>query len=565
MLQENLIRMYEESFRAHRELPALTDYFKGETFSYYEMAKEIAKLHLFFKKAEIRRGDKIALVGRNNPRWCITYLATITYGAVIVPILQDFAPADIVHIVNHSESRLLFVGDNYWDIIEEDEIARIDAVLSLTDFHVIYERRGKSLGVYMRDMVKNYRAKYKRGFSADDIKYPDIPNDQMVLLNYTSGTTGYSKGVMLTVNNLTGNVLVAKNARNTQTGTHYFVRGGRTLSFLPLAHAYGCAFDFLSPLAVGGHVTLLGKIPSPKILIEAMQMVKPTVICCVPLILEKIYRKQVLPLLEKGPMSIAMKIPLLNSAIYSAIRKKLIDSFGGEVVIFIVGGAPMNQETEAFLLKIKFPITVGYGMTECAPLISFTTDDLFKAGSCGMYIKEYLDLRIDSPDPEHTAGEIIVKGEHVMLGYYKNEKDTHAVLDPDGWLHTGDMGTVDPDGTLYIRGRSKTMILTGSGQNIYPEEIEDKLNHMYLVLESLVLEHNGKLHALVVPDYEQAEREGVDKNDLPQIMENNLKELNTVVAGYEHVAAITIYPTEFEKTPKRSIKRYLYNVTLLGK
>ena len=565
MLQENLIRMYEESFRAHRELPALTDYFKGETFSYYEMAKEIAKLHLFFKKAEIRRGDKIALVGRNNPRWCITYLATITYGAVIVPILQDFAPADIVHIVNHSESRLLFVGDNYWDIIEEDEIARIDAVLSLTDFHVIYERRGKSLGVYMRDMVKNYRAKYKRGFSADDIKYPDIPNDQMVLLNYTSGTTGYSKGVMLTVNNLTGNGLVAKNARNTQTGTHYFVRGGRTLSFLPLAHAYGCAFDFLSPLAVGGHVTLLGKIPSPKILIEAMQMVKPTVICCVPLILEKIYRKQVLPLLEKGPMSIAMKIPLLNSAIYSAIRKKLIDSFGGEVVIFIVGGAPMNQETEAFLLKIKFPITVGYGMTECAPLISFTTDDLFKAGSCGMYIKEYLDLRIDSPDPEHTAGEIIVKGEHVMLGYYKNEKDTHAVLDPDGWLHTGDMGTVDPDGTLYIRGRSKTMILTGSGQNIYPEEIEDKLNNMYLVLESLVLEHNGKLHALVVPDYEPAEREGVDKNDLPQIMENNLKELNTVVAGYEHVAAITIYPTEFEKTPKRSIKRYLYNVTLLGK
>ena len=565
MLQENLIRMYEESSRAPRELPALTDYFKGETFSYYEMAKEIAKLHLFFKKAEIRRGDKIALVGRNNPRWCITYLATITYGAVIVPILQDFAPADIVHIVNHSESRLLFVGDNYWDIIEEDEIARIDAVLSLTDFHVIYERRGKSLGVYMRDMVKNYRAKYKRGFSADDIKYPDIPNDQMVLLNYTSGTTGYSKGVMLTVNNLTGNVLVAKNARNTQTGTHYFVRGGRPLSFLPLAHAYGCAFDFLSPLAVGGHVTLLGKIPSPKILIEAMQMVKPTVICCVPLILEKIYRKQVLPLLEKGPMSIAMKIPLLNSAIYSAIRKKLIDSFGGEVVIFIVGGAPMNQETEAFLLKIKFPITVGYGMTECAPLISFTTDDLFKAGSCGMYIKEYLDLRIDSPDPEHTAGEIIVKGEHVMLGYYKNEKDTHAVLDPDGWLHTGDMGTVDPDGTLYIRGRSKTMILTGSGQNIYPEEIEDKLNNMYLVLESLVLEHNGKLHALVVPDYEQAEREGVDKNDLPQIMENNLKELNTVVAGYEHVAAITIYPTEFEKTPKRSIKRYLYNVTLLGK
>ena len=260
-----------------------------------------------------------------------------------------------------------------------------------------------------------------------------------------------------------------------------------------------------------------------------------------------------------------MKIPLLNSAIYSVIRKKLMDAFGGNVGIFIVGGAPMNQETESFLMKIKFPITIGYGMTECAPLISFTPDNEFKAGSCGRFLKGLLEVRIDSEDPQRVAGEILVRGEHVMKGYYKNDKDTHKVLDEEGWLHTGDMATMDPDGTLYIRGRSKTMILSGNGQNIYPEEIEDKLNNMYLVLESLVLEHNGKLHALVVPDYEQAEREGVDKNDLPQIMENNLKELNTVVAGYEHVAAITIYPTEFEKTPKRSIKRYLYNVTLLGK
>ena len=558
MLQENLIRMYEESFRAHRELPALTDYFKGETFSYYEMAKEIAKLHLFFKKAEIRRGDKIALVGRNNPRWCITYLATITYGAVIVPILQDFAPADIVHIVNHSESRLLFVGDNYWDIIEEDEIARIDAVLSLTDFHVIYERRGKSLGVYMRDMVKNYRAKYKRGFSADDIKYPDIPNDQMVLLNYTSGTTGYSKGVMLTVNNLTGNVLVAKNARNTQTGTHYFVRGGRTLSFLPLAHAYGCAFDFLSPLAVGGHVTLLGKIPSPKILIEAMQMVKPTVICCVPLILEKIYRKQVLPLLEKGPMSIAMKIPLLNSAIYSAIRKKLIDSFGGEVVIFIVGGAPMNQETEAFLLKIKFPITVGYGMTECAPLISFTTDDLFKAGSCGMYIKEYLDLRIDSPDPFKQVGEILTKGMNVMDGYYNNPEASNTVLSPDGWLHTGDLGVLDPDGYLYIKGRSKSLILGPSGQNIYPEEIEDLLNAQPYIAESLVIEREGKLVSLVYPDAEAMKQNKISREALLKIIHETRKQINQQIPAYSQIARIEIHDEEFEKTPKRSIKRFLY-------
>ena len=566
MLQENLIKIYEKSFRENREMSALTDYFKNETFSYYEMAKEIAKLHLVFKKAGIKRGDKIALIGRNNPRWCITYIGTITYGAVIVPILQDFTPADVIHIINHSESRLLFLGDNFWDVIEEDQIRQIEAVFSLTDFHVIYERDGKSLTKFQRDILKNYRSKYPRGFSINDIKYPEVPNDQVILLNYTSGTTGYSKGVMLTANNLTGNVVFAMSAVNTQTGNHYFQQGGRTLSFLPLAHAYGCAFDFLAPLAVGGHITLLGRIPSPKILLEAMAVVKPTVICCVPMILEKVYRKQVLPMLEKGPMSIAVKIPLLNTAIYSVIRKKLMDAFGGNVAIFIVGGAPMNQETETFLMKIHFPITIGYGMTECAPLISFTPDNEFKPGSCGRYLKELLEVKIDSADPEHTAGEILVRGEHVMKGYYKNDKDTQKVLDADGWLHTGDMATMDPDGTLYIRGRSKTMILSGNGQNIYPEEIEDKLNNMYLVLESLVIDvGEGRLRAMVVPDYEQAEAEGVDKNDLPEIMQNNLKELNTQLAAYERVAEIVLYPTEFEKTPKRSIKRYLYSPSLLNK
>lgn len=566
MLQENLIKIYEKSFRENREMSALTDYFKNETFSYYEMAKEIAKLHLVFKKAGIKRGDKIALIGRNNPRWCITYIGTITYGAVIVPILQDFTPADVIHIINHSESRLLFLGDNFWDVIEEDQIRQIEAVFSLTDFHVIYERDGKSLTKFQRDILKNYRSKYPRGFSINDIKYPEVPNDQVILLNYTSGTTGYSKGVMLTANNLTGNVVFAMSAVNTQTGNHYFQQGGRTLSFLPLAHAYGCAFDFLAPLAVGGHITLLGRIPSPKILLEAMAVVKPTVICCVPMILEKVYRKQVLPMLEKGPMSIAVKIPLLNTAIYSVIRKKLMDAFGGNVAIFIVGGAPMNQETETFLMKIHFPITIGYGMTECAPLISFTPDNEFKPGSCGRYLKELLEVKIDSADPEHTAGEILVRGEHVMKGYYKNDKDTQKVLDADGWLHSGDMGTMDPDGTLYIRGRSKTMILSGNGQNIYPEEIEDKLNNMYLVLESLVIDvGEGRLRAMVVPDYEQAEAEGVDKNDLPEIMQNNLKELNTQLAAYERVAEIVLYPTEFEKTPKRSIKRYLYSPSLLSK
>lgn len=564
MLDQNLIKIYEQSFRDNREMSALTDYFKGESFSYYEMAKEIAKLHLLFGKAGIKRGDKIALIGRNNTRWCITYIATITYGAVIVPILQDFAPNDVIHIINHSESKLLFIGDNFWDDIEEEQIPQIDAVFSLTDFHAIYERSGHSLTKYVSNIVRHYREAYPRGFSVNDIKYPDIPNDAVCLLNYTSGTTGSSKGVMLTVNNLTGNVLFALSVDNPLTGERYFHKGGRTLSFLPLAHAYGCAFDFLTQLACGAHITLLGRIPSPKILVEAMQVTRPTVICSVPLILEKVYRKSILPLLEKGPMSIAMKIPLINTAIYSTIRSRLMEQFGGCLNLFIVGGAALNQETEAFLRKIKFPITVGYGMTECAPLISFSDHQEFKPGSCGKYLHGFLEARIESDDPEHTPGELLIRGEHVMKGYFKNDKATAAVLTKDGWLRTGDMCTMDPDGTLYIRGRSKTMILTGSGQNIYPEEIEDKLNNMYMVLESLVVENNGKLTAIVVPDYELANMEGIDVEKLPEIMAENLKQLNSAVASYERIANVVIYPKEFEKTPKRSIKRYLYNAATLN-
>ncbi len=565
MLKENLIKLYEQSFRDNREMSALTDYFSKETFSYYELAKQIAKIHLLFKKVGIKKGDKIALVGRNDTRWCISYLSTITYGAVIVPILQDFNANDIIHIVNHSESRLLFAGDNFWEAIEEDQIRGVEAVVSLTKFDVVYERSGKSITKFQREITKNYRSKYPRGFSTADIKYIDLPNDHVCLLNYTSGTTGYSKGVIITINNLTGNVVTACNFTNPQTGVNYFQRGGRVLSFLPLAHAYGCAFDFLTQMAVGGHVTLLGKIPAAKILLGAMQEVRPTVICCVPLILEKVYRKQVLPLLEKGPMSFAVKIPLLNSAIYATIRKKLMDAFGGEVLIFVVGGAPMNQESEAFLMKIGFPITIGYGMTECAPLISFAPDVEFKAGSCGRAITEHLEVKIDSPDPSNVPGEILVKGEHVMVGYYKNEKDTIAIFDDDGWLHTGDMGVMDPDNTIYIRGRCKTMILGSNGQNIYPEQIEDRLNNMYMVGESLIIEDNGKLAALVVPDYESARNEKISNDELVKIMEANLKELNTKVSAFERVASVTIYPKEFEKTPKRSIKRFLYNTSLLTK
>ena len=563
MLEQNLIKMYEQSFRSHREMSALTDYFTGETYSYYGLAKEIAKVHILLDEAGIKPKDKIALVGRNTPRWCVVYLATITYGAVIVPILQDFTPNDITHIVNHSESKLLFLSDSYWDSLDEEAMPNVKAVLSITDYHVVFERSGNSLTKCINNMTANYRKKYPRGFTVDDIHYREVPTDQVILLNYTSGTTGYSKGVMLTVNNLTGNVVYASSVLD-KSGHAYFAKGMRSLSFLPLAHAYGCAFDFLTPMAVGGHTTLLGKIPSPKILVEAMQVVRPTIICSVPLILEKVYRKQIQPLLEKGPMSIAMKVPLLNTAIYSTIRSKLMASFGDNVRLFIVGGAPMNQETESFLLKIHFPLTVGYGMTECGPLISFSDAQEFKPSSCGKYLKGMLECNIDSVDPQHVPGEILVRGENVMKGYYKNEKDTKNVLDKEGWLHTGDMGTMDDDGTLYIKGRCKTMILTSTGQNIYPEQIEDKLNNLPLVLESLVLERDGKLYGLVVPDFEQCETLKIDKAALEATMKENLKLLNEQVAAYERLVSITIYPTEFEKTPKRSIKRYLYDVSRLG-
>ena len=553
MLQTNLIKIYEESFRSNLELPALTDYFKQETFTYYEMAREIARLHLLFAECGIKPGDKIALIGRNNPRWCICYIATITYGAVIVPILQDFNPGDVNHILIHSEAKILFCGDTYWDVIDEEQVENIRAVFSLTDYHCIYERRGDSITRFQKNIIRHYRKRYPRGFAPEDISYRDVPNDRVILLNYTSGTTGYSKGVMLTCNNLTGNVQYGIDEK-----VHY--KRSRVLSFLPLAHAYGCAFDMLLPLAVGSHITLLGKMPTPKVLLEAMAEVKPNLICCVPLILEKICRKQIFPLLGQGFVRIALKLPLIDTKIYSSIRKKLLDAFGGEVEQFIIGGAPLNKEVEEFLLKIKFPLTVGYGMTECAPLISYSHWTEYKATSVGRLLVRHLEARIESSDPQTVPGELLVRGEHVMKGYYKNPKATEEVLDADGWLHTGDVGTIDPDGTIYLRGRSKTMLLGPSGQNIYPEEIEAKLNNLYCVSESLIVERDGRLVALVYPDMEQADADGVRDEELQEVMNKNLAELNTLVASYERVSAIVIYPNEFEKTPKRSIKRYLYNL-----
>ena len=558
MLQENLIKMYEESFRENHSLPALTDYFGKKTITYLEMAEQMAHLHILFDKVGIKHGDKIALVGRNDINWCVAYIATITYGVVIVPILQDFNPADVENIVTHSESRLLFAGESHWQTLDTDRMPLLEAAISLKNNSVIYEKEGTAVADAMATVEAAFAEKYPNGYQVEDIKFNAIPNEEMILLNYTSGTTGSSKGVMLSVNNLTGNMVFGRGFVDPETGHKFLHRRGRVLSFRPLAHAYGAAFDFLAQLVVGGHITLLGRMPSPTILVEAMKSVKPTMICCVPLVLEKVYRKMIMPMLEQGPMSIAMKIPFVNTALYAIIKAKLLESFGGETKIFIVGGAPMNQETESFLRKINFPLTIGYGMTECGPLISVTAPCEFKQSSCGRRLEGVMDAKIDSKDPQNIAGEILVRGENVMMGYYKNEEATNAVLDKDGWLHTGDMGVMDPDGTIYIKGRCKTMILTGSGQNIYPEEIEDKLNNMPMVLESLIIESRGVLKALIVPDYDSAAKEGIDKQGLQQMMEDNIKLLNTQVASYEKVALFEIRDSEFEKTPKRSIKRFLY-------
>lgn len=552
MIQENFIKIYETSFRENWALPALTNYGKGHSFTFGQVATEIARIHILFHECRVRRGDKVALIGKDSSRWCIVYMAAITYGAIIVPILQDFSPNDVHHIINHSESAFLFVSDRIWDSLEEDKIEEVRGIFSLTDFRCLHQRDGESIQKLMGNLDRKMGEKYPNGFGREDIHYAELDNTKVVLLNYTSGTTGFSKGVMLTGNNLAGNVTYANSLG-------LLFRGDRELCFLPLAHAYSCAFNFLVPMAVGAHVYLLGKVPSPKILLKAFEEVKPNLILTVPLILEKIYKKMILPQLSKTTMKLALNIPLLDSRIYAQIRKHLSDSMGGRFREVIVGGAAMNQEVIDFLYKIKFPFTVGYGMTECGPLISYDHNNSYVPGSCGQILKGIMEVRIDSANPYQTVGEIQVRGENVMKGYYKNEEATRAIFTDDGWLKTGDLGTIDSNNRIYIRGRSKTMILGASGQNIYPEEIESKLNNLPFVMESIVIKKNRKLVGLVYPDYDTVDSTGVSHSDLPVIMERNREELNKLLAPYEQVSELLLYPTEFEKTPKKSIKRYLYN------
>ena len=551
MMQENIVEIYEKSFRDNWELPALTDYTEGKTTTYGQFARDIAQIHLFFKLAGVKKGDKIALIGRNTPYWVTVFIGSITYGAVIVPILQDFNPRDAQHIINHSDSVLLFAANRIWEQMDLENMPSVRAAISCDNRALLAQQEQETIAALLEQLPAEFEKEYPKGFTAEDIKYERPDNTSLAVINYTSGTTGFSKGVMLTYNNLTGNTVFGMRSK-----LHF--PGSRCLSFLPLAHAYGCAFDMLTPLATGSHITLLGKIPSPKIIVDAMSKVKPDLVICVPLVLEKIYRKMIQPMLSKNMIRWALMVPFLDNKIYAQIRKKLIEAFGGNFSQIIIGGAPFNKEVEDFLRRIEFPFTVGYGMTECAPLISYTYWTDFVPYSAGRVLSGFMEAKITSDDPENIPGEICVKGEHVMQGYYKNPEATAAVLDEEGWLHTGDMGTISRDGTISIRGRYKTMILSSNGQNIYPEEIEAKLNNMTLVMESLVVERDSKLIAIVYPDFEMMDRLGFTSEQLPDEMEKVRKELNKIVAPYEQISKSQLIANEFEKTAKKSIKRYLY-------
>lgn len=552
--QENLLEVYQQSFRHNWSLPALAEYGSNEVLNYGEFARRIARIHMFYSQIGVRPGDKVAVMGKKSVTWVIVYMATITYGATIVPILADFNPNDAMHIVNHSGSKVLFLSQSIWETFDFDELPGLMAVISLETRKVLAERteEGKeSMERVIRNLTRRFRSKYRDGFTPEDVVYPKVAKDDVAEINYTSGTTGFSKGVMLTFDNLLGNVMFGIRSR-----LHY--EGSRALSFLPLAHAYGCAFDMLVPLATGTFITIFGKAPTPRLLLGALGQVRPNLVICVPLILEKIYRKQIVPMITKRAVRWALALPLIDGAIYSKIRKKLVEAFGGEFEEVIIGGAPLNGEVEEFLHRIKFPFTVGYGMTECGPLISYTPWREFIPSSCGRTLPN-MESKVNSPDPEHVPGEICVRGQDRMKGYYRNPDATELAIDAEGWLHTGDMGTRSADGTLFIKGRYKTMILSATGQNIYPEEIEAKLNNMPYVNESLIVERGKGLTALVYPDFERMDADGVDLEALEPIMEHNRTELNTLVAPYERVDHIQLTSQEFEKTPKKSIKRFLYS------
>ena len=548
-MEQSFIAFLEDSIKKNWDLDALTDY-KGATLQYKDVARKIEKLHIIFELSGIKQGDKIAVCGRNSSHWGVTFLAAVTYGAVIVPILHEFKSDNIHNIVNHSEARLLMVGDMVWENLNENAMPLLEGVILMNDYTLLVSRSSKL--DYARDHLNElFGKKYPRNFRREHVSYRRDTPEELAVINYTSGTTSYSKGVMIPYRALWSNTQFAFDVLKMNPGD-------KLVSMLPMAHMYGLAFVFLYEFCVGCHIYFLTRTPSPKIIFQAFSEVKPNLVVAVPLIIEKIIKKNVLPKLETPAMKILLKVPIINDKIKATVREQMINAFGGNFYEIIVGGAAFNQEIEQFLKSIDFPYTVGYGMTECAPIICYEDWKYFKPGSCGKAAPR-MEVKILSPDPENIVGEIVCKGPNVMLGYYKNPEATAEVIDKDGWLHTGDLGVMDAEGNVTIKGRSKNMLLGPSGQNIYPEEIEDKLNNMPFVSESIIIQQaDSKLAALVYPDFDDAFAHGLDNDAITQAMEENRINLNTELPAYSQIARVKIYPEEFEKTPKKSIKRFLY-------
>jgi len=547
MISERLIGYIEQSIRQNWDIEALSNY-KEKGYTYKEIASRIFKIHMFFKETGIHEGDKIGLVGRNSAHWCIIYLATVTYGAVIVPILPDFKPEDLANLINHSDSKILFIDDKIFESLDRGKIPEVAGVISLEDFSMI--SAGNPIVKSAFESLEETFAKAYPEIKKEDIKFSDISNDKLAVISYTGGTTGFSKGVMLSHNSLAANVRYAQNNMPLKPGDP-------VVSFLPLAHTYGCAFEFLFPFTFGCHITILTKTPSPQILIQAFKEIRPRLILSVPLVIEKIYKKQLLPVISKPLMKILLVIPGIKRLLYNKICKTLTETFGGRFKEIVIGGAAFNPEAEKFFKKIGLRFSVGYGMTECGPLISYASWDTTKLGASGRSV-DSLEVTIDSSDPQKELGEIILRGENVMLGYYKNEKATKDIIDDKGWMHTGDLGIIDKEGNIFIKGRSKTMILGPSGKNIFPDEIEAIINNMDYIAESLVIAEDNKLIGLIFPDYEMMKRDNISEEQLVTILDKTKKEVNEKIPEFMAVSKFRIHPEEFAKTPKRSIKRFLY-------
>ena len=546
--RSSLNQHIQEAIGRYWNTDALTDY-QGATLQFHDVARKIEKLHIIFEHSGIRKGDKIALCGRNSAHWGVAFLATLTYGAVAVPILHEFNAEQIHNIVNHSEARLLFVGDYVVKEIDPEAMPQLEGIINMPDFS-LHVSRSEQLSYAREHLNLLFCNKYPREFTKDDVTYHEEQPEELAVINYTSGTTGFSKGVMLPYRALCGNLEFAMNELK-----KHLHPGDQTLSFLPMAHMYGLSFEFIFEFCNGCHVYFLNRLPSPTLIAKAFTEIQPSLVISVPLIIEKIIRKRVFPIIQTNRMRLLLAMPVVSKKLKEKICEQVYQAFGGRTYEIVIGGAPLSKEVEQFLKSINFPFTIGYGTTECAPLVAYRDWHEFAAGSCGRAIHN-MEVRILSSDPQNIPGEIVTRGENVMLGYYKNEEATRQAIDKDGWYHTGDLGTIDEDGNIYIRGRIKNMLLGANGQNIYPEEIEDQLNSMPMVSECLVVQRNEKLVALVYPDQEESEDFTVD--ELEAVMEQNRLNLNAQLPAYCRISQIELRTEEFAKTPKKSIKRYLY-------